>query len=206
MIYAVFCVKILDENMKRVMCMRDDFIAIFRDKRLKLGLTQAAVADALHISPKAWSKIETGRNELKFEYVRPLCELLEIPYSDVVRVFGDLFPDYENDWARVFKTHGKFTEITAAQCDYEARHFGMPDTVTLRLTDNELSMFRLMAEYFGYDERFVSDWGEFVRMFQAMQGHRNAVGYRRKIMRDIDEWHAKLVADEPVPDFWSLVL
>ena len=53
--------------------------ALIQARRKELELTQNDVAKELAISAKEISKIETGKNNLRSEYIKPLADLLFIP-------------------------------------------------------------------------------------------------------------------------------
>lgn len=70
-----------------------NLIDVIKDARIQKHMTQEQVANAINITPKAYSKIETGINELSVSYVKPLCDVLDIPYTNIMTYYCPLFKD-----------------------------------------------------------------------------------------------------------------
>ena len=56
---------------------------LLKTAREDMGLRQADVAEALFISDKAYSKIETGKNGLSAMHIPPLCKTLNLDVHDL---------------------------------------------------------------------------------------------------------------------------
>lgn len=52
----------------------ESILTLLRKQRIKKGLTQADLADVLHVSPRTYRKIESGEINLSLERFLVLCE------------------------------------------------------------------------------------------------------------------------------------
>ena len=55
-----------------------------KKQRLIKGLTQQQIAKKLEISVPTYSRIESGKTKLNFNFLKKICEALEIDYQDVL--------------------------------------------------------------------------------------------------------------------------
>ena len=67
---------------------KENIRKLLKSYRDKQGLKQDYVASKLGISKKAYSKIETGENGLRVDYIPVLCEVLDIPYFVLLQEWG----------------------------------------------------------------------------------------------------------------------
>lgn len=75
--------------------MFEHIVKIFKFARKSQNMTQAELAEKLGISDKAWSKIETGANQMEFWYIKPACDALNLPYLEILQEICPVLPDYQ---------------------------------------------------------------------------------------------------------------
>ena len=76
---------------------KENIRKLLKSYRDKQGLKQDYVASKLGISKKAYSKIETGENGLRVDYIPVLCEVLDIPYFTLLSECLDVRAFLGND-------------------------------------------------------------------------------------------------------------
>lgn len=54
-----------------------DIMDVIKTARLKKGYTQEYVAKRVYLSAKAYSKIETGKNRLRVDNLKAICDVLK---------------------------------------------------------------------------------------------------------------------------------
>jgi len=57
--------------------------------RSSIGLTQEQMADRVHLSLKAWQKIENGITRLDLDRLNQIAEILEISLVDLINADGN---------------------------------------------------------------------------------------------------------------------
>ena len=132
--------------------MFDAVVKIFRRARLRQNMTQAELANRLHISDKAWSKIEAGANQLSFPYIKPVCEILDLPYLEVLAVA--VYPEHSTQ----FDLRGLDVGANDKILDVDIRR---PSNIPV---DSKRAVMRLLADYAGRD---IHD-DEFMRWFSIL--------------------------------------
>lgn len=148
--------------------MSDNLIQLFKATRLAKNISQADIADKIHISPKAWSKIETGQNVLKFEYVKPICELLDIPYVQALQIINPIFKPTETslkEAGELSKT-GELLSICQDGTKEPITNIPMHHLGRTEFTPEEYAMFCLLADYFEFDPEDEYFIGIFILMIQ----------------------------------------
>ena len=161
-----------------------ELIKLLKTTRLEKKLTQAQVAETIHISPKAYSKIESGANELKHEYIKPICELLDIPYMKALTLEQPIMNQIEPaELARTLVA--KAITLNAIKSGFASTHddrlylmdigFDEEQCETIGLSQNELELFKLQASYYGY-EIGTPGWWELLTQ-TLLNGLRNAEHY-----------------------------
>lgn len=152
--------------------MYQDLINLFRSARIKSGLMQSDIARKLHISTKAYSKIESGRNALRFEYIKPICDKLNIPYLTALQ---HIIP--------ITMPAGKDTLngiLLTMSGDKICVHRG---GLRFHLTPEEDAMYRLMADYFCMDLESEELCDAFLqlRLHRITAGNKNFCDYFGKL-------------------------
>lgn len=64
-----------------------NYHTLLRQYRLKLGLTQAQLADRLEETQSFVSKYESGEQRIDLHELERICRHLEVPLLDFVRVY-----------------------------------------------------------------------------------------------------------------------
>ena len=73
--------------------MLENLVELFKQIRIAQNITQAELADKIGITDKAWSKIETGVNQLEIQHIGPICKALNL--TDVIQeLFKAIMPGY----------------------------------------------------------------------------------------------------------------
>ncbi|HMO34267.1 MAG TPA: helix-turn-helix transcriptional regulator [Lacibacter sp.] len=60
------------------------YLEKLRKAREAKGLSQQALANQLGMEQSAYSKIETGKNQLNVSTLLHICEVLDIPVSEII--------------------------------------------------------------------------------------------------------------------------
>lgn len=79
------------------MSAEQDIIDMIRNARICKGFTQEFVAEQIHLSAKAYSKIETGRNRLSIDNLQAVCDVLDIPYYLILQKYCPIFKSADSD-------------------------------------------------------------------------------------------------------------
>lgn len=74
-----------------------DIMDVIKTARLKKGYTQEYVAKRVYLSAKAYSKIETGKNRLRVDNLKAICDVLDIPYYLILSKYCPLFRSVGED-------------------------------------------------------------------------------------------------------------
>lgn len=62
-----------------------EFAGLMKAKRQLLLLTQRQMAEQLSVSPPAYCRMESGRQEPSFLQLQKICEILEIDLTEVFK-------------------------------------------------------------------------------------------------------------------------
>lgn len=112
---------------------------ILKTAKLKAGLTQDQTGELVGLTGGAYSKIETGVNDLDKEHVAPLCDALDILYLDLLRT---VFPIFRPPCGYEYKD-GREVLVRPTGID------GEPAPYQIILSPDEMSVLEFLAGYAG---------------------------------------------------------
>ena len=139
--------------------MFDGVVRIFKAARQAKNMTQAELAERLYISENAWYKIEAGVNQLSFQYIKPVCEILDLSYLEVFAV-----AIYSGESSK-FDLRGLDVGVSDKILDVDIRR---PGRIAV---NSEQAVKQLLADYAGKDVR-DDEFGRWFSSLLDMKGSR----------------------------------
>ena len=114
---------------------------VIKQARLDKNITQSDISDKINVTTDAYQKMEKGKNSINKDYIKPICDALDMPYvnllSEICPIFKNISDINADEYASRSRDH--------LVCVYSNGRY----VYDLRLSDEEYAFLRLLSDYTG---------------------------------------------------------